>query len=51
MAAAEKFNKVDVPYTTDAAAAGPAVIIEDDEDLDTSRVEEKDIENNNYNIY
>ena len=47
MAAAEKFNKVDVPQAADAAAAGPAPIIEedeDDEDVDTSGVEDKDIE-------
>merc|ERR1712243_117834 len=47
MEAAEKFNKVDVPQAADAAAAGPAPIIEedeDDEDVDTSGVEEKDIE-------
>merc|ERR1712241_1467637 len=47
MEAASKFNKVDVPQATDAAAAGPAPIIEedeDDDDVDTAGVEEKDIE-------
>ena len=47
MEAASKFNKVDVPQATDAAAAGPAPIIEEDEDddeVDTAGVEEKDIE-------
>merc|ERR1712107_963047 len=31
MAAAEKFNKVDVPQAADAAAAGPAPIVEEDD--------------------
>merc|ERR1712020_677313 len=47
MEAASKFNKVDVPQAADAAAAGPAPIIEedeDDDDVDTAGVEEKDIE-------
>merc|ERR1712186_183503 len=47
MEAASKFNKVDVPQAADAAAAGPAPIIEEDEDddeVDTAGVEEKDIE-------
>ena len=47
MEAASKFNKVDVPQTADAAASGPAPIMEeeeDDEDVDTGGVEEKDIE-------
>ena len=47
MAAAEKFNKADGRLGADAAAAGPAPIIEedeDDEDVDTSGVEDKDIE-------
>merc|ERR1712064_127828 len=47
MEAASKFNKVDVPQATDAAAAGPAPIIEEDEDdgeVDTEGVEDKDIE-------
>merc|ERR1712014_348594 len=34
MEAASKFNKVDVPQAADAAAAGPAPIIEEDEDDD-----------------
>merc|ERR1712014_263808 len=34
MEAAQKFNKVDVPQAADAAAAGPAPIIEEDEDDD-----------------
>merc|ERR1711963_246591 len=47
MEAASKFNKVDAPQAADAAAAGPAPIIEedeDDDDVDTAGVEEKDIE-------
>merc|ERR1712183_960941 len=44
MEAASKFNKVDVPQATDAAAAGPAPIIEEDEEVDPAGVEEKDIE-------
>merc|ERR1712130_640996 len=47
MEAASKFNKVDVPQAADATAAGPAPIIEEDEDddeVDTAGVEEKDIE-------
>merc|ERR1719362_2372852 len=45
MEAASKFNKVDVPQAADAAAAGPAPIIEEDDDeVDTAGVEEKDIE-------
>merc|ERR1711913_184762 len=43
MEAASKFNKVDVPQAADATAAGPAPIIEEDED-DTAGVEEKGIE-------
>merc|ERR1719323_2040527 len=42
----QQFNKVDVPQASDAAAA-PAPILEEDEDdeeVDTSGVEEKDIE-------
>lgn len=47
MEAASKFNKVDVPQASDAAATGPAPIIEeeeDDEEVDAGGVEEKDIE-------
>ena len=47
MEAASKFNKVDVPQAGDAAAAGPAPIMEeeeDDEEVDAGGVEEKDIE-------
>merc|ERR1719423_551973 len=47
MEAASKFNKVDVPQADAAAAAGPAPILEeDDEDgeVDTEGVEDKDIE-------
>ena len=46
MEAASKFNKVDVPQAGDAAAAGPAPIMEeeeDDEEVDAGGVEEKDI--------
>merc|ERR1719362_1642697 len=46
MEAASKFNKVDVPQAADAAASGPAPIMEeeDDEEVDAGGVEEKDIE-------
>merc|ERR1719232_467526 len=44
MEAASKFNKVDVPQAADAAASGPAPIMEEDEEVDAGGVEEKDIE-------
>merc|ERR1712098_781311 len=47
MEAASKFNKVDVPQADAAAAAGPAPILEEDEEdgeVDTEGVEDKDIE-------
>merc|ERR1712227_840020 len=45
MEAASKFNKVDVPQADAAAAAGPAPILdEDDGEVDTEGVEDKDIE-------
>eukprot|EP00092_Neocalanus_flemingeri_P013203 GFUD01014230.1.p1 GENE.GFUD01014230.1~~GFUD01014230.1.p1 ORF type:complete len:217 (-),score=96.09 GFUD01014230.1:147-797(-) len=47
MEAAQKFKNAEVPQAAEAAAAGPAPIIEedeDDEDVDAAGVEEKDVE-------
>merc|ERR1711925_4946 len=47
MEAAQKFKNAEVPQAAEAAAAGPAPIIEedeDDEDVDAAGVEEKDVD-------
>merc|ERR1712215_261043 len=44
MEAAQKFKNAEVPQATEAAAAGPAPILEEDEDVDAAGVEEKDVE-------
>merc|ERR1711956_190158 len=47
MEAAQKFMNAEVPQAAEAAAAGPAPIIEedeDDEDVDAAGVEEKDVD-------
>merc|ERR1712201_67753 len=47
MEAAQKFKNAEVPQATEAAAAGPAPILEedeDDEDVDAAGVEEKDVD-------
>merc|ERR1711970_548181 len=47
MEAAQKFKNAEVPQATEAAAAGPAPILdedEDDEDIDAAGVEEKDVD-------
>jgi len=47
MEAAQKFKNAEVPQVSDAAAAGPAPIIEEDEDdeeVDAAGVEDKDVD-------
>ena len=47
MEAAQKFKNAEVPQVSDAVAAGPAPIIEEDEDdeeVDAAGVEDKDVD-------
>ena len=47
MEAVQKFNNAEVPQVSDAAAAGPAPIVEEDEDdeeVDAAGVEDKDVD-------